>query len=257
MSCRVTTALLLALLACSSRPQHSPDYARAAALWTELVRARPGDAAEDPRATQVLQLLAAVPADSLDSVAAADLRRRIEADVDAAAAERARRAALLSSAEAMRSPPQVALAPAIATPPPSPEVPVDPVAVGMKAEDFRAKHGGCFERRGEADVTAEDGGTHRGEVWLMKDDPECRERHAPLVGKAVLTANGAVAGVAPVGDAVRPPARRDVSVPSELRRTVELAELPDGGLGMVVDGRVVPLPPGARVVSAADGGAIR
>ncbi len=50
---------------------------------------------------------------------------------------------------------------------------------------------------------------------------------------------------------------RTESRPAEVRRKVQLAELPDGGVGMVVDGGVVPLPPQqVEAVVGPDGGLV-
>ena len=248
-------ALLVALVGCA-RPQRSPDYERARATWTELVQARPGDAAEDPRAEEVLRLLAAVPRDSLDAEAAAELRGRIEAERTVAAQARARREALVAGAGTATSAP--AAFGAAATPTEAASAEPGRLAPGTTLADFRATHAGCFDRHGPAQVTVPDGGAARaGEVWLMKEDGACRERFPALVGQAVLFAGDAVAGVVPVERVLRAPVRQEVR-PVEIRRTeertVELAELPDGGMGMVVDGGVVPLPAGATV-HPVDGGA--
>lgn len=244
----------MALPACS-RPQRSPDYERARVAWTELVQARPGDAAEDARTEEILRLLASVPRDSLDAPAAAELRGRIEAERSAAASARSRRAALVAGAGAPTPPLATAAGSDSLDAAPAAD---EALAAGTSLADFRASHGSCFELHAPANVTVPDGGPARpGEVYVMREDGTCRERFPALVGQAVLFARGTVAGVVPVERVLRAPVQQQVR-PVEIRRseehTVELAPLPGGGLGMVVDGGVVPLPPGATV-HPLDGGA--
>jgi hypothetical protein len=232
------------LLACP-RPQPSADYDRARQLWTTLVQERGYAAAEDPRADEVLALLDRVPKDSLDASAAAELRGRIEGERKAHVEELARRQKLVAGAGSAPSVPSGSTAPSeSAAPAAEPRAPaVAALVPGMKLEAFREGYGDCFASRGPVQVTSPDGGAARaGEMWAMKDDAACRDKHPQLAGQAVLFAGGAMVGVAPVSSA------KQVKV----SRRVELAPLPDGGLGERVDGGVVPLPPGAEIIL--DGG---
>jgi len=238
----------VALLACS-RPQPSAEYEHARQLWTGLVQARADDAAEDPRADEVLALLDRVPPDSADATAAAELRARIEGERKARSEERARREKLVAGAGAALATPGAGApepgAPAGAAQDVEARPPVGvPLAIGMKLDDFRAAYGRCFEERGPVQLTGADGGAaHPAAMWVMKDDEACRKELAPLAGQAVLFADGALAGVAPAASA------RKV----ETRRQVQLGRLPDGGLGIREGGKVVPVPAGAKLV--VDGGA--
>lgn len=232
-------ASLAALLACS-RPRPSPDYDRAQQLWTALVQARGDAAAEDPRADEVLALLDRVPRDGVDAPAAAELRGRIEGERKAHVEELARRQKLVAGAGASAAAPRDSAAPAAEAGPARPAA----LAPGMKLEAFREAYGECFEPLGPAQLTSPDGGAPRsGEMWVMKDDAACREKHPQLAGQAVLFAEEALVGVAPAASA-----RKERVV-----RQAELGRLPDGGIGEVVDGGVVPLPAGAEVIL--DGGA--
>jgi hypothetical protein len=107
----------------------------------------------------------------------------------------------------------------------------------MKLDEFRAAYGPCFASGGAVQIASAERGPRAGEMWVMKDEPRCREAHPSLVGQTVLFADGTIAGVSPVSAVQR----------VEVRREVQLAPLPDGSTGMVVDGAVVPLPPGATV----------
>jgi hypothetical protein len=239
------------LLAACSRPQPSPEYERARALWTEIVKARADDASQDPRADEVLALLGQVPPASADAAAAAELRGRIEADRKARVEERERRDRLVAQAAAPHDMPSAGAAAGGgggggsepqggADAGPTPEV-----RVGMSVAELEKQFGDCFSRREAVRIGGgPDGGARDGDLWVMKDDAGCRERHAALAGQGILVAAGQVAGVSPLDKA------RKV----EVRRVVELAPLPDGGTGMRVDGGVVPLPPGATVTPL-DGGA--
>ena len=236
------------LLAACSRPQPSPEYERARALWTEIVKARADEATQDPRADEVLALLAQVPPASADAPAAAELRGRIEADRKARVEERERRDRLVAQAAAPHDMPSAGAAVAAGGGEPQGGADAGPrpeVRVGMTVAELEKELGDCFARREAVRIGGgPDGGARDGDLWVMKDDEGCRARHAALAGQGILVAAGKVAGVSPLDKA------RKV----EVRRVVELAPLPDGGTGMRVDGGVVPLPPGATVTPL-DGGA--
>ena len=240
MCLRALAAGALALLAACSHPQPSPDYERARQLWTALVQSRGDAAAEDPRADEVLSLLDRVPKDSADAAAAAELRGRIEGERKAHEEELARRQKLVAGAGAIPAAPLPESRAPAAEPQP---VQAPPLVPGMKLEAFRDAYGECFEPKGPVQIsTADGGGSRGGERWALKDDAACREKHGQLSGQAVLFTDGALVGVAPAASAKK----------VEVVRRIEVAPLPDGGLGERVDGGVVPLPPGARLVL--DGG---
>ena len=228
--------VVAALAVACSRPKPSPEYERAREQWTALVR-EVGDAApEDPRADEILALLAGVPKDSLDASSAAELAKRIEDERSARAAERARREKLVAGAGVPPAMPPSSGSGGEA-PPPAPTGPPR-LAPGMKLEDFVAAYGECFASKGPVQIGSDAGAARDGEMWTMKDDGPCREKYPPLAGQAVLFSGGELVGVSPASSA-----RRVVT-----QREVELGRFPDGGLGMKVDGGVVPLPPGATFV---------
>ncbi len=235
----VIAGLFAAVLACS-RPQPSPEYERARELWTAVVKERGEAAAEDPRADEALALLDRVPGDSLDAAPAGELRARIVSQRAASAEERERRARLLERAGPPASPPA---APEEGEAAGAPAPKVATLARGMKLDDFRSALGGCALGKGSAQLPASDGGPRAGEVWVLKDEASCREQYPQLAGQAAIFVGDALAWVSPLSSIRR----------EEVHREVELGTLPDGGQGMIVEGRVVPLPPGAKIV-AADGG---
>jgi hypothetical protein len=224
-------ALLASLLACSRSPKPSPDYERARSLWTTVVVERGMDAGDDPRAEEVLALLDRVPNESPDAAAAADIRSRISSLRKDSEAERERRARVLGRLDGSTgAQPSEDTSGAAAPGRPA-------LAMGMKLEEFRVACGECVEPKGPVKLEAA-GGAHRdGEMWVLKDGDDCRARHPQLVDRAAVFVGGALASLSPLSS------MRTV----EVRRQVELAPLPGGGQGMVVDGKVVPLPPGSKV----------
>jgi hypothetical protein len=222
-----------------------------------MVRHHPEGPADDPRADEVLALLERVPKDSVDALAASSLRERIEGERREAAAERARREKAVARA-AVPAPPIAGGAMTVAggamtvaggamtVPGGAPAAPAPAtadVSPGTTLDAFRAAYGECFGSAGPVQVGAADAGLRPGEMWVMKDDQGCRDAHPRLVGQAVLFVGDALAGVSPLAALKR----------VEVRREVDLGALPDGGTGMVVDGGVVPLPPGAKLLRV-DGG---
>jgi hypothetical protein len=242
-------ALALAVLACS-KPQPSPEYEQARTIWNGLVKARTTDAATDPQADEVLALLARVPKRSLDYEAATALTEYIQGERKTAAEAQARRAAILEKAGQEPAMPSTsgggggsgdAVAAATGGGPASWPASLAP---GMKLEEFQASYGPCFHEQGPAELSARDGGSSRSaRVWSMNDTADCREKHGDLVGKIVLFADGQLASVNAASDLKK----------VDVKREVQLGSLPDGGVGMRVDGGVVPLPPGATL-QAPDGG---
>jgi hypothetical protein len=240
--------LVAALLACSS-PRPSQEYERALSLWNEVLRADPDAAADDPRTDEVLQRLGLVPADSSDASAAVALRSRIESERRLRATERSRREEVLRRASTPAAPVTMVAsvggagsAGNVASEPKAPRVPA--IATGLKAEAFRQAYGSCFFQAGEVAVTAATGPARPGELWSLKEDRPCRDAHPGLVDQVVILADGVVAGVRPAKEVRR----------YEIHQKVELATLPDGRPGMVVDGKIVPIPPGAKVLRTDAGG---
>jgi hypothetical protein len=243
----VLAAAAAALLAGCSRPRPSPEYERARADWTALVQARGDAAPEDPAAGEVLALLARVPAESADAAAAAELRQRIEGERRARSEERARREKLVAAAGAPQAIPAPSEGGGGAAATSAERAARDEVASlrGEKLEDFRAARGDCFERRGPVSVTSADGGARPGELWALKPGDACREKYPALESQVVVFTDGALSDVAPAAS-VRT---------SERRERVALGALPDGGIGIAVDGGVMPIPPGATLeVDRPDGG---
>jgi hypothetical protein len=235
MSRTVPLLALAALLACA-RPQPSPEYEKARAIWHQLVQERGLDAASDPRSDEVLVLLGRVDAGSLDASEAATLRHAIEGDRRARAEELAHRQELVAKAAKPTPAPVLPQAAVEVAPPPAAP---PPLKLGMKLEDFRASHGDCFAARGPVQYPAPDGGTPRmGDLWGLKDDAACREKYAPWVGQVALFSKGTLAGEYPVSSVKQ----------VEVRRKIQVGKLPDGRMGeRLPSGEVVPLPEGVKL----------
>jgi hypothetical protein len=244
MSRTVSALAFAALLAACSRAAPSPEYDRARELWNAARTDHGEEAADDPRAEEALTLLARVPPRSADAEAAADLRGRIEGARVARAAERARRAELLARAGQPAPPPAPGGEAAPGAGPGGVADARDPFALGMQLQDFRAATGECFERQPGVAVAGADGGAAAGaEAWALRGDPDCAARYPSLAGRYVLFEGGALSGTSSQAAAKR----------TERARQVEVAPLPDGGLGIRTDAGVVPPPEGTRLVPL-DGG---
>jgi hypothetical protein len=263
MAPRHTWLAVAAALACA-RPQPSPEYERAREMWTDLVRARGTDAADDPATDDVLALLARVPPKSLDAQAASELKARIESERKALTDERTRRDQMVAGAVQ-----------ALGAPGPSPSgggegsagvggggegsagaggsggamaaspaeqggaVALPQLRLGMKLDAFLAAYGTCFEDKGDVELSAPDGKAppRAGRMWRMKDDEACRAVEPKLADKIVVFAGDELAGINPANSLHK----------VEHERTVELGRLPDGGLGIKSDAGVEPLPAGATL----------
>ena len=233
MSRTVPLLVLAALLACA-RPQPSPEYEKARAIWHQLVQERGLDAASDPRSDEVLALLGRVDPGSLDASEAATLRHAIEGDRRARIEELARRQELVAKAAKPTAAPVLPPTAEVAKPAAEPAL-----KLGMKLEEFRASHGACFAARGPVQYPAPDGGPLRtGDLWGLKDDAACREKYAPWVGQVVLFSKGTLAAEYPLSSVKQ----------VEVRRKIEVGKLPDGRAGeRLPSGEVVPLPEGAQL----------
>jgi anti-sigma factor ChrR (cupin superfamily) len=231
--------MLLAVLAGCSRPGPSPDYLAAREKHAALAARH--DAAASPAMDEVLALLDRVPEGSADAAAARELRERIVAERAAVADHASQRAALLERAGEAPAWPEAS---SIGRPLPRPSL-----AVGITEEEFRAVHGGCFERQGgEFRLAGADGKEQPVESWVVTADAECRERYADQLDQLVLIAGGSVVAVRPASAATKITEERVVERQAE--RAVELVPMAGGVWGMrTADGKVEPIPAGAQVRS--------
>lgn len=196
----VPLLLLLALApACTkdSAPP-SPEYAKAREQWLDLLKERMDKAYADPRADQVVLLLTAVDAKSMDYESAQALLKDIQKGRAEAAADKARLERELETARAATQPsPTKDFVPAGdagsgATEGPAAAEEAKAPKAGMSEADFLSRFGDCFEARNEATVGGQLGGTAYG----LKDLMKCREQLPGFQTKVVLVLSGKVDAVA-------------------------------------------------------------
>jgi len=247
---RIPLALALALaaaLGACQRPQPSPDYERARALHAALVARSPLDPYAQPEMAEVVELLARVPAGSLDAEAAGALRDKVESELRSQAEERTRRARLVEAAgspvaQPTAAPdgaaPSAASSEAPATPAGEPAAPTarpaSKLAEGTKLADFQKSQGECFEAKAPARIARADGKAVAGQAWGLKESEACTKAHPDEVGRLVLFADGALLEV------------REASAAKveKLTRRVQGELRPDGTIALPQGTEV---PPGAKV----------
>lgn len=247
---RTCTAIALVatiLLISCARPKSSADYALALNAWTMLVGQLGDEAALDPRSDEVLAILARVPDNSLDAESAKDLRMRIESERKTQTEERARRQKLVAAAGVVPTMP--AMTGSGSDQPQAIPAPRSPALVpGTKIEEFRETYGDCFGSKGSVELTSPNAPPRFGEMWVMNDDPKCREKHPSLTGKVALFSDGALVALTTESAAKKTTTRTEVTTDVEVQR------LPDGGVGIrTADGGIRPIPPGSTLVMP-DGG---
>lgn len=238
MTLRGATLVLVSMLAGCSRPGPSPEYASAREKHAAVLAAHPEDAAARPEIEDVLRLLERVPADSPDGASARELRERILSERAALGEQASQRA---SAVEKAAQPPAWPSASEIGRPPPA----APPLKPGMKLDELAALS--CFERQpGEFRLTLDGAKERPVESWVVKGEPECREKYAAYADQLVLAADGAVVAIRPAAEAKA--VSKDVVVERKVERQVQLVRMPDGRWGMRgADGTVEPIPPGAEV----------
>ncbi len=205
-------AFALALAGCKKSPQPSIEYLKAKGDYDVLVAREGDDAYFSFDMGQIEALLNKVPANSLDTAAAAALLQEIDARRKEIQAEREQR----EKAAAEANKPAVFDSDSRPTASPRPvEVPVAAAPknampkVGMTVSEFESQFGGCFSSGPQISMadTQEKVGT-----YVMKDITNCRERHPDLKETMVLVKDSKVMSMA---------SRKEMK-----KRT----QLPDGGV---------------------------
>ncbi len=240
---RTPLALTLALaLAACQRPQPSADYEQGRALHAALVARSPLDPYAQPQMAEVVELLARVPADSLDAEAARTLREKVDSELKAQAEERTRRARLVAGAGGSAALPAMAQSAAPADAPPAPaeqpapeaERPASQLSAGTTLAEFQKSQGECFEAKAPARIQGE-GTSVAGQAWGLKETEACKKAHPDEVGRVVLFADGKLLDVRDSAE---------TRVEKGTSKRIEGEVRPDGTYALP---KGVELPPGDKV----------
>ncbi|RKH24799.1 hypothetical protein D7X75_31310 [Corallococcus sp. CA031C] len=201
----VLVLLMLGASGCRRAPAPpSPEYEQATKRWSSLYAQKLDGAYLDPATGEIEALLQRVPADSVDSVAAQDLLRRIDEGrtrMMAAAAEQQR---AVESAQALPTsdPSHTGIAQPEALPS---EAPVDAglgdagmvgPQVGTPASELVSGFRGCFQRA--MPVQVEGRGMREG--WKLSDRASCRLEFPSHADTMVLIEDGRVLALLPTSE---------------------------------------------------------
>lgn len=199
-------ALLVAAapVACRKPAQPSEAYAQAHTRFGKLYAEKGDDAFLDPELAQVESLLDQVPPDSLDAQSAKELRARIQAGKQQAAAqEKATAEALAQARQPGQMPSGFGSSPSSSPAPgPSGEPDEAPGAdtdagtaggPGVGTPESQLAASGCFQKGEPLEV--KDRG--RRDRWELADRPACRQQYAPLQGQVLIIEDGKVLAQVP------------------------------------------------------------
>ena len=178
---------------CHRTAPDSQEFQDAFQLYNQLYAASLDDSYSDPRMGKVLELLARVDPNSPQAAEAKDLQDKVEKGVAEAKARAARVAADQQAAAApapMQGFSNDLPPPSKPAPPPGP--PAGP-ALGMTRDDFQAKFGDCFDRRGDYEQ-----GARKGEAFGLL--PACKERYPGFADSLVVLIENKVASLMPLAD---------------------------------------------------------
>ena len=202
----LTALLLVAVpLACHKPAKPSEEYTQAHTRFGKLYAEKGDESFLDPQMDQVEALLARVPPDSLDVVAANELRSRIQAGKAQAIAQQKARDAALASARTPSAPPSGFNTPLPSAPsrPPPDSAPADAGTdagsgagrpeVGTPVSQLANGFNGCFQQGESLNVQ----GHGLRDRWELADRAECRQRYGSLQDQVLLIEDDKVLGMAP------------------------------------------------------------
>ncbi|WP_043393205.1 hypothetical protein [Archangium violaceum] len=210
---RIVVGLLSALLvvaapvACRKPAQPSEAYTQAHTRFGKLYGEKGDDAFLDPALAEVESLLAQVPADSLDAPAAQELRTRIQAGKQQAAAhEKAREDAMAQAREPGPGSTGFGSDTGSSAPAPSDSEPSDEGSndgtedagtgtgvPGVGTPEAQLASSGCFQKGEPLEVK----GRGRRDRWELADRPACRQQYASLQDQALIIEEGKVLAQVP------------------------------------------------------------
>ncbi|AKJ03710.1 hypothetical protein ATI61_11941 [Archangium gephyra] len=212
-SSRIFVGLLTALLvvaapvACRKPAKPSEAYTQAHTRFGKLYGEKGDDAFLDPELAQVESLLAQVPADSLDAVAAQELRARIQTGKQQAAArQKAQEDAMAKAREQGPSTGGFGSETGSPAPAPSDSEPVDEASdagtegadagagvPGVGTPEAQLASSGCFQKGEPLEVK----GRGRRDRWELADRPACRQQYASLQDQVLIIEEGKVLAQVP------------------------------------------------------------
>ncbi|MGC4113478.1 MAG: hypothetical protein QM765_02170 [Myxococcales bacterium] len=192
----------LALTGCKKeKAQPSKEYFQARTMWIELLREKRNKAFLAPEAQEIMDLLRAVDAKSLDATSAQTLLDEIQTGRAAAKMEEADLQAKIEQAKkAGQADPSGIVFHTVphdaGTDEPvavanGPDAGPKEPAVGMAQRDFTNWFGRCFEYKNDAVV----GGVSGGQVWGLRDLMGCRQDFPSFVSNSVLLVEGRVGAI--------------------------------------------------------------
>ncbi len=189
----------LALAGCR-KPKPSLEYTEAKGLHSTLVAKHGDDAYADPEMDRVVELLAKVPAESLDNAAARELEGFIASERKRIADEAAAHERIMNSVE---RPPDVTGTTASAPRLPDegqPESPADAGAassepqVGMTVEEVRRLTQECFVSAGTIKIKRGEQQQGDGEMFERVDSGNCRFRYPRHADRVLVFESGKMMG---------------------------------------------------------------
>lgn len=173
----------LGAIGCRGRLEPSREYGEARLLYAEALQASGADAPFDARAEAALQLLAQVPTESLDALAAQGLAEEIRA-------ERLRRtpAAAPSVERGPGEEPWKGGSAADDEPTRRAEAQQLWPTAGMTEGELRTGYGSCLA----VNHTRAGAGGRSGTRYSLRDSSECRSKHPELIGLVLGVTGGLV-----------------------------------------------------------------
>jgi uncharacterized protein YktA (UPF0223 family) len=180
--------LLFACAGCHRTPPDSEDFQAAFELYNQLYAASLDDSYSDARMLRVVDLLNKVDPASAQAAEAKDLLEKVQKGIAEAKARADRVAADQKAADA---PAKFTGGTTFETPkPPMPAAAAGP-SLGMTRDEFTAKFGDCFERKGDYEQ-----GEKRGEAFGLV--ASCKERFPAFAESLVILVDNKVATLMPM-----------------------------------------------------------
>jgi len=186
---QVVPALLLVVAGCNRTPAESPQFQEAFALYNELYTKSLDDAYGDPQMPHVADLLRHVDPRSAPGPEAKDLLAKVEQGMADYHARAEKIAAMAASADA---PVEFKGGGGLPLPQglPPPTAPAGGPALGMTRDEFLARFGDCFDRKGDYEQ-----GSKRGEAFAVRSS--CAARFPTFTNQLVVLIDNQVTSLVP------------------------------------------------------------